>query len=70
VVTADHEVFLSFINDDDAVAFHEWWAEKGYQSFLDYRKFPRCSICREPITGKPYGIEGHYTHRKCRVKPA
>ncbi len=26
---ADHEIFMAFNGDDQAVAFHEWWHEKG-----------------------------------------
>lgn len=26
---AEHEVFMSFVNDADAIQFHEWWNEIG-----------------------------------------
>lgn len=28
---AEHEVFLSFINDEDAVSFIEWWEAEGFK---------------------------------------
>lgn len=30
---AEHEVFMSFTNDDDANYFREWWDEKGNEQF-------------------------------------
>lgn len=30
---AAHEIFLSFTNDDDAVAFHAWWNVVGSAQF-------------------------------------
>lgn len=38
---ADHEIFLSFRNDSDAYAFHEWWNDKGsidFQKYVDEHK--------------------------------
>ncbi len=35
---AEHQVFMSFNNDDDAVRFDEWWSGEGavlFQKFLD-----------------------------------
>ena len=29
----EHEVFLAFVNDADAVAFHEWWNDQGFKLF-------------------------------------
>lgn len=26
---AEHEIYLSFVNDSDAVMFHDWWNQKG-----------------------------------------
>lgn len=35
----DHEVLLSFINDEDAVYFYEWWDNYGGEElFLEYLK--------------------------------
>ena len=33
---ADHEVFMSFTNDDDAIAFREWLASVGLELFDEY----------------------------------
>lgn len=30
---ADHEVFMSFRNDDDAAFFREWWEDEGAVAF-------------------------------------
>jgi len=30
---ADHEVFMSFTNDADALRFREWWEEQGTSAF-------------------------------------
>lgn len=30
---ADHEVFMSFNGDSDAVAFREWWDDEGAKRF-------------------------------------
>lgn len=30
---ADHEVFMSFQNDSDAILFREWFAVKGWPAF-------------------------------------
>jgi len=32
--THDHEVLLSFNNDDDAFSFVEWWDTYGWKAFL------------------------------------
>ena len=41
---ADHEVFLSFNGDDQAVAFRDWWHEEGAAFFGDWvRKTGRSS---------------------------
>jgi len=29
----EHEVLISFNNDDDAYAFHEWWQKRGKEDF-------------------------------------
>lgn len=34
---AEHELFLSFTNDDDAVLFYEWLNSKGTEAFLKWR---------------------------------
>lgn len=34
---AEHEIFLSFVNDDDAVLFYEWMNSKGGKAFLKWR---------------------------------
>lgn len=33
---ADHEVFMSFTDDDDAIAFREWLASDGLELFAEY----------------------------------
>ena len=36
----EHEIFLSFLNDEDAAFFDEWWNGAGsvlFQKFLDSR---------------------------------
>lgn len=33
---AEHEVLMSFNDDDDAVAFHEWWRSEGAVAFAEY----------------------------------
>ena len=33
---AEHEVFLSFNNDEDAVAFQEWLQEEGLAKFDEW----------------------------------
>lgn len=30
---ADHEVFFSFVNDADALAFRDWWGNKGGRTY-------------------------------------
>jgi hypothetical protein len=38
---ADHEVFMVFRNDHDAIDFRQWWEEKGaaaFQAWLDRNK--------------------------------
>ncbi len=35
---ADHEVFMSFAGDSDALAFREWWAEEGLKLFKKWAK--------------------------------
>lgn len=30
---AEHEVFMSFNNDDDAIAFQDWWNAEGAAAF-------------------------------------
>ena len=34
----EHEVFLAFINDADAVAFTEWWHQDGFIAFKQWAK--------------------------------
>jgi hypothetical protein len=37
---ADHEILLSFRNDEDAAFFHEWWEDGGnylFREWLDNR---------------------------------
>ena len=36
VRAADHEMFLSFTNDEDAVLFHAWWHIAGLKAFLKW----------------------------------
>ena len=33
---ADHEVFMSFNDDDDAIKFREWWTNEGSIVFNDW----------------------------------
>lgn len=33
---ADHEVFLSFEGDSDAIAFHDWWYAVGSAAFANW----------------------------------
>ena len=33
---AEHEVFMSFTNDDDAEQFTYWWEEEGAIHFQDW----------------------------------
>ena len=35
---AEHEIFLSFVNDGDAVLFSDWLHEKGGKEFLKWRE--------------------------------
>lgn len=35
---AEHEVLMSFTNDDDATKFHEWWHHEGAIAFNAYIK--------------------------------
>lgn len=35
---AEHEVLMSFVNDSDAVLFHEWWHDIGCREFLKWVK--------------------------------
>lgn len=30
---AEHEVFMSFVNDKDAEMFCDWWNSKGLEAF-------------------------------------
>ncbi len=32
--TADHEILLSFNNDEDAIVFFEWWNRAGEKLFM------------------------------------
>lgn len=34
---AEHEIFLSFTNDDDAILFYEWLNSKGKKAFVKWR---------------------------------
>ena len=37
----EHEIFMSFLNDEDATFFDEWWNGDGsvlFQKFLDTRE--------------------------------
>jgi hypothetical protein len=38
---ADHQVFMSFTNDSDAIAFHEWWGTDGVQAFAEWLHLQR-----------------------------
>ncbi len=33
VELSEHEIFMSFDNDDDAQLFHYWWSTKGLSAF-------------------------------------
>lgn len=33
---ADHEILLSFLDDSGAVAFRDWWDEKGLRQFSEW----------------------------------
>lgn len=33
---AEHEVFMSFVNDSDAELFREWWNGPGWELFRDW----------------------------------
>lgn len=33
---AEHEVLLSFLDDEAALAFQEWWADEGYVQFAKF----------------------------------
>lgn len=35
-VTHDHEVFLSFQNDADALQFLHWWHDQGFDIFNEW----------------------------------
>ncbi len=38
---ADHEVYMAFRNDSDALAFREWWDARGaalFAAWLEKRK--------------------------------
>ena len=35
---AEHEVFMSFVNDDDALLFREWFDEIGEDLFNEWVK--------------------------------
>jgi hypothetical protein len=32
----EHEVFMGFGNDDDAIAFREWWDDRGAALFQQW----------------------------------
>lgn len=32
----EHQVLLSFNNDEDAVNFNEWWNRRGLEAFAEY----------------------------------
>jgi hypothetical protein len=32
----DHQLLLSFVNDEDCWTFEEWWIEKGQRLFEQY----------------------------------
>jgi hypothetical protein len=36
----EHEVFLAFNSDDEAIAFHEWWDRLGWQAFQQWVSQP------------------------------
>lgn len=33
---ADHEVFIVFVNDNDALAFRDWLAAEGWNRFAEW----------------------------------
>jgi len=33
---APHEIFISFVDDEDAVNFYEWWYEEGLKIFQEW----------------------------------
>ncbi len=33
---SEHQAFLSFVNDDEGIAFREWWLLKGAAAFADW----------------------------------
>lgn len=38
---AEHEILLSFLNDEDAAFFHEWWGDVGnfaFKKWIDERE--------------------------------
>ncbi len=35
---ADHEVFIVFVNDDDALEFRNWLAAEGWYSFANWKE--------------------------------
>lgn len=35
---ADHELFISFDNDDDALAFDNWLQADGWAAYAEWRK--------------------------------
>lgn len=35
---AEHEVLMAFNGDSDALAFHEWWEDKGAVAFGKWLK--------------------------------
>lgn len=34
----EHEVFLSFTNDEDAYNFYDWWADEGEHLFNKWER--------------------------------
>lgn len=36
---AEYQAFLSFTNDDEGIAFREWWVLKGAEAFAEW--FPK-----------------------------
>jgi hypothetical protein len=38
---ADHQVFMSFVNDDDAIDFREWWDDAGALAFAEWLVWKR-----------------------------
>ena len=37
---ADYQVFMSFVNDEDALAFREWWEQFGAVGFQRWLELP------------------------------